>query len=197
MLLFLILSRPLHPSILHCVFIIIPVHFTNTCPNIAFATQQLSQFMIAPTHSHFPTALRVVHYLRSCPRKGLFFSRSSSLHLLGFNNADWATCVHIHRSTTGYCFFIGSSLISWKTKKQSTISRSSVDVEYRALESTTCELQRLIYLLCDLHISCGNCPVLYCDNQSALHIVANPVFHEMTKHLEIDCHIVRINSLLV
>ena len=88
-------------------------------------------------------------------------------------------------------FFIGSSLISWKTKKQSTISRSFAKAKYIALAFATCELQWLIYLLCDLHIFCGNCPILYCDNQSPPHIVTNPVFHERTKHLEIDCHIVR------
>jgi len=167
------------------------IYLTNTRPDIVFATQQLSQFMGAPTHSHFQAALRVVRYLKSCPGKGLFFRRSSSLHLLGFSDADWATCVDTRRSITGYCFFIGSSLVSWKTKKQSTISRSSSKAEYRALASATCELQWLIYLFRDLHISCNKCPVLHCDNQSALYIAANPVFHERTKHLEIDCHLVR------
>jgi ATP sulfurylase len=82
-------------------------------------------------------------------------------------------------------------LISWRTKKQVTVSRSSSEAEYRALALATCELQRLIYLLQDLKISCTRLPVLFCDNQSALHIATNPVFHERTKHLEIDCHIVR------
>ena len=88
------------------------------------------------------------------------------------------------------CVVIGSYLVSWKTKKQDTVSRSSSKAEYRALASTTFELQWLIYLLSDLQISCSQQPILYCDNQSALHIAANPVFHERTKHLEIDYYLV-------
>jgi hypothetical protein len=75
----------------------------------------------------------------------------------------------------------------WRTKKQFTVSRSSSDAEYHALAAATCELQWILYLLQDLQISCVKPPVLYCDNLSAIHIAANPVFHECTKHLEIDC----------
>ncbi|GAU11490.1 hypothetical protein TSUD_344800 [Trifolium subterraneum] len=107
------------------------------------------------------------------------------------SNTDWAGCIDTRRSVSGQCFFIGKSLISWRTKKQLTVSRSSSEAEYRALAAATCELQWILYLLKDLQVTCTKLPVIYCDNQSALHIAANPVFHERTKHLEIDCHIVR------
>ena len=113
------------------------------------------------------------------------------MHIRGFTNVDWAGCLDTRRSIYGHCFFLGDSLISWRTKKQTTVSRSSFEAEYRALASATCKLQWILYLLHDLHITCSKLPVLYCDNQSALYIVANPVFHERTRHLEIDCHIVR------
>jgi hypothetical protein len=167
------------------------LYLTTTRPDIAFVTQQLSQFLTCPTHTHYDTACRVVRYLKNSPGKGLFFRRDSTLQLLGFTDADWAGCVDTRRSTSGYCFFLGSSLISWRAKKQHTVARSSSEAEYRALSFAACELQWLVYLLTDLGVSCVKPPVLYCDNQSALHIAANPVFHERTKHLEIDCHFVR------
>ena len=144
--------------------------------------------------THYRAATRLLRYLKGCPGRGLLFRRDSEVHHLGFSDADWAGCPDTRRSVTVYCFFLGSSLISWKTKKQATVSRSSSEAEYRALASATCELQWLVYLLRDLRLSHNRPPVLYCDNQSALHIAANPVFHERTKHLDIDCHIVREKS---
>jgi len=132
-----------------------------------------------------------LRYLKNCPGKGLFFPRDSPLHLQGYSDADWADCVDTRRSISGQCFFLENSLVSWRTKKQITVSRSSSEAEYRALASAIYELQWLTYLLQDLHVSCTKLHVFFCDNQSALHIAANLVFHERTKHLEIDCHIVR------
>jgi hypothetical protein len=167
------------------------LYLTTTRPDIAFVTQQLSQFLSSPTLVHYETACRVVRYLKGTPGRGLFFSSTSTIQLLGFADADWANCVDTRRSTSGYCFFLGTSLVSWRAKKQNTVSRSSTEAEYRSLSFAACELQWLISLLADLHITCQKPPVLYCDNQSAVHIASNPVFHERTKHLEIDCHFVR------
>jgi hypothetical protein len=144
-----------------------------------------------PTQTHYNAALRVLKYLKTCPGKGLYFPISSLPYIQGYSDADRTGCKDTRRSISGQCFFLGDSLISWMTKKKLTVSRSSSEAEYRALGAATCELQWLLYLLKDLQVTCTRVPVLYCDNQSALHISANPVFHERTKHLEIDCHIVR------
>lgn len=147
--------------------------------------------MSNPTDMHYKAVVRVLKYLKASPGLGLFFPRNSTITIQGYLDADWAGCQDTRRSISGYCFYIGRSLVSWKAKKQVTVSQSSSEAEYRALAYATCELQWLLFLLKDLRVSCHKTPALFCDNQSALHIAANPVFHERTKHLEIDCHVVR------
>nr|KYP51627.1 hypothetical protein KK1_026511 [Cajanus cajan] len=96
--------------------------------------------MAHPTQVQYRAAMRVLRYLKSCPGKGLIFRRDSPIQFLGFSDADWATCVDSRRSVTGYYFFLGNSLVSWKTKKQQIVSRSSSEAEYRTLATATCEL---------------------------------------------------------
>ncbi|XP_058779826.1 uncharacterized mitochondrial protein AtMg00810-like [Vicia villosa] len=167
------------------------LYLNTTRPDISLATQQLSQFLNSPTITHFKGACRVIRYLKQNPGKGILFPRNSNIQIQGYVDADWAGCHDSRRSTTCFIFFLGDSLVSWRAKKQATISRSSSEAEYRALSTAACELQWLLYLLKDLDITCDKQPALYCDSQSAIHIASNPVFHERTKHLEIDCHFVR------
>ena len=95
------------------------------------------------------------------------------------------------RSTLGCCVFIGGNLISWKNKKQDVVVRSSVEAEYRAMTLTTCEFIWLKHLIQDLRFGKDGQMTLVCDNQTALHIASNLVFHEKTKHIEVDCHFIR------
>ena len=108
---------------------------------------------------------------------------------------DWAGDPTDRRSITGYCFLLGDSLISWHSKKQSVVTRSSTEAEYQALADTTAELLWLRWLLQDLGIDCSTAVPIHCDNQSAIQIAHNDVFHERTKHIEIDCHFVRHHLL--
>ena len=140
------------------------IYLTTTRLDIMYATQQLSQFMASPTESHLQAAKHVLRYLKTSPGKGLFFPRESEIQLLDFSDSDWAGCPDTRRSLTGYCFFLGSPLVSWKTKKQTTVARSSTEAEYRALANTTCELQWILNVLQFLRISLIRPPVLYCDN---------------------------------
>lgn len=114
----------------------------------------------------------------------------NSLTLTAFRDSDWAGCKESIHSLTGYCILFGQSLISWKCKKQPTVSKSSAEAEYRRMADTCCELTWLLNLLHTFDIDNPTPVTMYCDSKSALYIASNSVFHERTKHIEIDCHIV-------
>ncbi|GJV24560.1 hypothetical protein Tco_1377255, partial [Tanacetum coccineum] len=128
---------------------------------------------------------------KGSPGLGILVAKSSGMSLKAFSDADWAKCIVTRRSVTGYCVFLNGNLVSWKSKKQNTLSKSSAEAEYRALASVTSEVTWILKILKDLQ--CNDLlPVdLFCDSNSAIKIAANPVFHERTKHLEIDLHFVR------
>jgi len=167
------------------------LYLTNSRPDICYSVHLLSQFVQAPTIHHQQAAQHILRYLKTSPANGLFFAATNDMQIKAFSDSDWATCPDTRRSVTGYCVFLGNSLISWKSKKQSTVSRSSSEAEYRALATTTCEVQWLSYLLHDFHVQHTDQAVLYCDSQSARQIAHNPTFHERTKHIDLDCHVVR------
>jgi hypothetical protein len=123
------------------------LYLTVTRPDIQYAVNTLSQFMQSPCTTHLDAATRVLRYLKGSVSKGLFLSASSSLNLVGYADSDWAGCPTTRRSTTGYFTMLGSNPISWKTKKQPTISRSSAEAEYRSLATLSSELQWLKYLI--------------------------------------------------
>nr|KYP74038.1 Retrovirus-related Pol polyprotein from transposon TNT 1-94 [Cajanus cajan] len=168
-------------------------HITN------FITLVENQFIYAPTTTHSQAIFCILCYLKQAPGSGIFLSANSTPQLKAFIDSDWDGCPGTRRSITGFSIYLGDSLISWRSKKQLIVSRSSLETEYRALTSTTCEIQWLTYLLEDLCIQFTRPAILYCDNQSAIQIATNQFFHERTKHIEIDFHIVRekVNSSLL
>jgi hypothetical protein len=167
------------------------VYLTVTRPDIAHAVHLVSQFLSAPHSTHYAAVLHILRYIKGTIFHGLHFSAHSTLDLCAYSDADWAGDPTDRRSTTGFCFFLGDSLISWRSKKQHIVSRSSTEAEYRALADTTSELLALCWLLEDMGVTHSSPTVIHCDNHSAIQIAHNDVFHERTKHIEIDCHLVR------
>ncbi|GAV86711.1 hypothetical protein CFOL_v3_30137 [Cephalotus follicularis] len=167
------------------------IYLTITRHDISFAVQMVSQFMHSPKQSHMNTALRILKYLKKEPGLGILMKAENDLKLRAYCDSDWAACPMTRKLITGYCIKLGDSLISWKSKKQATISKSSVETEYRAMANTTCEVVWILGLLEDMGVKENKLVFLYCDNKAALHIAANPMYHERTKHIEIDCHLIR------
>ena len=166
------------------------LYLTITRPDISYAIHQVRQYLSAPQSTHYATVLRILRYLKGTLFHGIFYYAQSPLVLRAFSNADWARDPIDRRSTTGYCFLLNSSLISWRSKKQTHVACSSTEAEYRAFADTTSELLWLRWLLKNLSVPTSSATPLYCDNQSAIHIAHNDVFHERTKHIEIDCHFI-------
>ena len=144
--------------------------------------------MAAPRSPHYVVVLRILRYLKGTIFDGFHFSSHSSLTLRTYSDANWAGDPTNRRSTTGYCFLLGDSLISWISKKQTVVAHSSTEAEYRELAAITAELIWLRWLLQDLGVDCSTTTKLHCDNRSAIQIVHNDVFHKRTKHIEIDYH---------
>lgn len=166
-------------------------YLTVTRPDISFAVSVVSQFLNSPCQDHWDAVIRILKYVKSAPGKGLIYEDRGHTQIVGYSDADWAGSPIDRRSTSGYCVLVGGNLISWKSKKQNVVARSSAEAEYRAMALVTQELIWLKQLLKELHFQDDEKMTLMCDNQAALHIASNPVFHERTKHIEVDCHFVR------
>ena len=151
--------------------------------------------MAAPRSPHYAVVLTILRYLKGTIFDGLHFSSHYSLTLQAYSDADLASDPTDRRSTIGYCFLLGDSLISWRSKKQTIVARSSTEVEYRALTATTAKLIWLCWLLQDLGVDCSITTKLHCDNRSVIQIAYNDVLYERTKHIEIDCHFIRHHLL--
>ena len=129
--------------------------------------------------------------MKEASGRGILYSNRAYNRHECFTNADWTGYKEDRRSTTGYCVFVGGNLVSWKSKKQSVVSQSSAEFEYRAMAQSICEIIWLHQLLMEVGIKTPVPTKLWCHNQTAIHIASNLVFHERTKHIEIDCHIIR------
>lgn len=167
------------------------IYLANTRPDLSYSVHILSQFMQKPRERHMDAALRVVRFLKGTAGQGILLKSGHDLQLSIYCDADWASCPMTRRSLTAYVAMIGGSPVSWKTKKQNVVSHSSAEAEYRAMSIATREVKWLRQLLTDLGFAPKTPSRLFCDSKSALYIASNPVFHERTKHVEIDCHRVR------
>ncbi|RVW97157.1 Retrovirus-related Pol polyprotein from transposon TNT 1-94 [Vitis vinifera] len=166
---------------------------TITRPDITYSVNRVCQFMQAPLTAHWKAVKRILRYLAGTLHHGLHLQHSSNSHLniTGFCDADWASDVDDRHSTSGYCLFLGPNLVSWHSRKQHTVSKSSTEAEYRSVATLVAEISWLQSLLRELNISSSTTPVIWCDNLSTVYLSANPILHARTKHIKIDLYFVR------
>ncbi|XP_055830984.1 secreted RxLR effector protein 161-like [Solanum dulcamara] len=166
-------------------------YLTLTRPDITHAVNLASQFMQSPNIEHLQRVKMILRYIKGTLHFGLRIISQSPYRLYGYSNADWRGCTTSRRSTIGYSIYLCANCISWTSKKQTTVPRSSVEAEYKALAFTAAEMTWITYLLHDLGVYLKSVPTLYCDNLSALYMKVNLVMHARTKHIEMDYHFVR------
>lgn len=147
--------------------------------------------MQSPTEDHWIAVKRILLYLKHTLTYGLLLQPLTRMQLHGFTDADWAGCSDDRKSTNGYGIFLGSNLLSWSSKKQATVARSSTEAEYRGVALASCKLLWFQYFLSELGFSIRSPTIVWCDNIGAIYLSANPIFHGRTKHVEIDVHFVR------
>ena len=159
--------------------------------DITYAVNRACQAMRNPTIEDWHRVKHLLRYLKGTIAENLFYHRNSDSSLELFSDADWASSPNDWRSIGGYLIYLGQNLISWSTRKQRVVARSSTEAEYKAVIDATLEFIWIHFLLHKLCLHLSATPISWCDNLGATYLVANLVFRTRTKHVEIDYHFVR------
>eukprot|EP00253_Pinus_taeda_P031252 PITA_31252 len=167
------------------------LHQQGTRPDIMHAVGIVGRFQANPKETHLQAVKRIFKYLQGTQNYGLWYPRDTDLTLHAYTDLDWAGSVDDRKSTSGGAFFMGSRLVSWFNKKQSSIALSTAKVEYVAAVSCCTQLLWMMQTLQDFQITCTPPISILCDNTSAINISKNPVMHSKTKHIPIKHHFLR------
>jgi hypothetical protein len=167
------------------------MYMTNTRPDICFFVNTLSQFLVEPRYVHLVAAKHVMRYLKGTLDCGLSYDGDHNFTLSGYTDSDWVGSVADRKSTSGCYFSLGSAMISWQSRKQSSIALSTAEASYIVACSASCEAIWLRKLLTDLFDLEMEATLNLCDNQSCIKMTKNHVFHDNSKHIEIRYHYIR------
>ena len=147
--------------------------------------------MASSLQPHWIDCKRVLRYLKETVDYSLNFKKSGSFDLVAHSDADWGSDLDGRRSTNGYCIYLGDNLVSWSSKKQSVVSKSSAESKYRGMALACAEITWICSVLKEINVKLSCTPLLLSDSTSKAAIATNLVLHSKTKHIEIDIHFVR------
>lgn len=164
---------------------------TITRPEISFAVNQACQFMHSPTELAWSGVKRILRFLKRTLDHGLLLHASPNMHLAAYSDASWASDPTDFRSQHGFAVYYGGNLVSWASKKQRVVARSSTEAEFRAIAFATVEVVWLQQLLREIGHPLRHSPILFCDNLSATFMTRNPVITSRSKHIHLDYYFVR------
>jgi hypothetical protein len=167
------------------------LYVTATRPDVMHAVCQVARFQASPKASHLLAVKRILRYLKGTTEYGLWYPKGNQLDLYAFTDVDWAGCVDDRKSTSGATFYLGGCLVSWSSKKQSTVSLSTAEAEYIAAANCCTQVLWMKQMLSEIHIHYDAPIPIFCDNTSAISISKNPVMHSKTKHIPIKFHFIR------
>eukprot|EP00253_Pinus_taeda_P016368 PITA_16368 len=166
------------------------MYLTATRPDIMHVVSLISRFMERPKETHWQAAKKILRYVNGTKGFGILYSSSESFMLKGYTDSDWAGSVD-DRKSTSYVFHMGSGAISWASKKQPVVALSTAEEEYVAATAAACQAVWLRRVLRDLCHEQENGTTIYCDNNSAIALSKNSVFHKRTKHIDTKFHFIR------
>ncbi|XP_071697393.1 secreted RxLR effector protein 161-like [Rutidosis leptorrhynchoides] len=163
------------------------LYLTASRPDIMFATCLCARYQAGPKESHYKAVKRIFRYLKGTPNLGLWYPKGSGFELIGYIDADYAGCKIDRKSTSGGCQLLGGKLVSWSSKKQNSVATSTAEAEYVVVGGCCAQLLWMQHQLVDYDMKFSKTPIM-CDNESAIAITENPVFHSKTKHIDIRHH---------
>jgi hypothetical protein len=167
------------------------MYLTTTRPDIMYDVSLLSRYMHCASEIYFKVAKRILRYIKGTADYGIKFSQVGKFNLHGYSDSDWAGNIDDMRSTSGYCFSFGSGVFSWSSKKQEIVAQPTAEAEYVAATASANQAVWIRKLLADLNLQQNESTQLFVDNQAAISISNNPVFHGITKHFKIEFFFLR------
>lgn len=162
-----------------------------TRPDITFAVGNVSRYLERPTTIHVEAAKRILRYVNGTSNFGITYDSAGEESLNGFSDSDYAGCIATRRSASGFVFSFGDGIVSWSSERQKSVSLSTMEAEYIAASSAIKELVWLKRFFNELLPNQLDVANFYMDNQNAIRLIGNPVFHKRSKHIDVRHHHIR------